>query len=464
MEVCPFCNHTTSSNTQTCPNCGAYIAPSGLPNKTALRSGQYVLEHILGQGGFGITYFGHDTVLQRAVAIKELFPDGSTRHGQQLVPTASLGAHGFHELKSRFLEEAQTLARFNHPGVVRVFDTFEEHGTAFLVMEALEGHTLGQAIERLGKLNADAVHKLGLQLGAALEVVHTAGLLHRDIKPDNVFLTHDHRTVLIDFGSARTYRSDRTVRHTQLVTPGYAAPEQYASSAKFAPYTDVYGLAATLYHALVGHAPPTATDRFVGTIPFDWPKNISQTLQTALEAGLALNVSHRPQSVNQFLGLLEGVGPAPKSSASLHDPMHEEVLFRSWDVVVTNKFVTHDGKTYPVPEIHDLRVQEKVERLTFDTPTDFPQAFVLVPAVVVFVTVGYLIVSVHSHLSLLPILPLFAIGLFLIRKVYRNSVTAEERIRKILFAAYRGQQHQIYASSEEGKTEKVLQAIRLAHR
>ncbi len=423
-----------------------------------------MLEHILGQGGFGITYFGHDTVLQRAVAIKELFPDGSTRHGNQLVPAASLGTHGFHELKTRFLEEAQTLARFNHPGVVRVLDAFEEHGTAFLVMEALEGHTLGQAIDRLGKFTADDVHKLGLHLGAALEVVHAAGLLHRDIKPDNIFLTHYYRTVLIDFGSARTYHSNRTVRHTQLVTPGYAAPEQYASSAKFAPYTDVYGLAATLYHALVGHAPPSATDRFVATIPFDWPQNISHTLQSALEAGLALNVSHRPQSINQFLGLLEGVGSAPKSRANAHDPKHEEVLFRSWDVVVTNKFVTHDGKTYPVPEIHDLRVQEKIERLTFDTPTDFPQAFVLVPAVVVFVTIGYLIVSVNRHFSPVLILPLFAIGLFLIRKVYRNSVTAEERMNKVLFAAYRGQQHQIYASSEEGKTEKVLQAIRLAHR
>jgi serine/threonine protein kinase len=462
MEVCPFCNHATSHDTQTCPNCGAYIAPSQLPSKTALRSGQYVLEHVLGQGGFGITYFGSDTVLQRPVAIKELFPDGSTRHGQQLVPAASLGAHGFHELKTRFLEEAQTLARFNHPGVVRVFDTFEEHGTAFLVMEALEGHTLGQAIERLGKLNTDAVHKLGLQLGAALEVVHGAGLLHRDIKPDNVFLTYDHRTVLIDFGSARTYRSDRTVRHTQLVTPGYAAPEQYASSAKFAPYTDVYGLAATLYHALVGHAPPTATDRFIATLPFDWPQDISQTLQTALEAGLALNVSHRPPSVNQFLGLLEGVGKAHKPVGSNSSDHAEEVLFRSWDVVVTNRFFTHEKKTLSVREIHGLVIEEKVESLSFNLKDDFS----LVTFVAVFggvLGVGTFIVFI-SKISQFFIIPLIVFDVFLAYSHYKNALIGEQRISKILGAVINGHQQQIYASSEEGKTEKVLQAIRSAHR
>jgi serine/threonine protein kinase len=462
MEVCPFCNHATSSDTQTCTNCGAYIAPSELPSKTALRSGQYVLERVLGQGGFGITYFGHDTVLQRAVAIKELFPDGSTRHGKQLVPAASLGAYGFHELKTRFLEEAQTLARFNHPGVVRVFDTFEERGTAFLVMEALEGHTLGQAIDRLGKLKADAVHKLGLQLGAALEVVHAAGLLHRDIKPDNVFLTHDHRTVLIDFGSARAYRSDRTVRHTQLVTPGYAAPEQYASSAKFAPYTDVYGLAATLYHALVGHAPPAATDRFVATSPFDWPQDISQTLQTALEAGLALNVSHRPQSVNQFLGLLEGVGKSPKINRDSSDHT-EEVLFRSWDVVVTNRFFTHDDLNVPVRGIHGLRVQEKLENRPQANISDDVEFIQLLTRTIVLISVCIFITSVtHIHVALT--LPVVGIYILYSRRSYRKFFVPEQQVVQSLFAIVNGHQRQIYASSEEGKTEKVLQAIRLAHR
>jgi serine/threonine protein kinase len=461
MEVCPFCNHTTSHDTQTCPNCGAYIAPSQLPNKTALRSGQYVLEQVLGQGGFGITYFGHDTVLQRAVAIKELFPDGSTRHGQHLVPAASLGAHGFHELKTRFLEEAQTLARFNHPSVVRVFDAFEEHGTAFLVMEALEGHTLGQAIDRLGKLKADDVHKLGLHLGAALEVVHAAGLLHRDIKPDNVFLTHDHRTVLIDFGSARTYHSDRTVRHTQLVTPGYAAPEQYASSAKFAPYTDVYGLAATLYHALVGHAPLSATDRFVATLPFDWPQNVSHTLQSALEAGLALNVSHRPQSINQFLGLLEGIGSAQKAIHNVSDH-NEEVLFRSWDVVVTNRFFTHEKKTISIREIHGLVIEEKVESLSFNLKDDFS----LVTFIAEFggvLAIGTFIVFFFK-ISQFFIIPLIIFDVFLAYSRYKNALIGEQRITKILNAVIKGQQQQIYASSEEDKTEKVLQAIRSAHR
>lgn len=202
MDSCPYCAAPTTSNDQTCSNCGANLKGFQLENGAVL--GKYLIGRVLGQGGFGITYLAQDTVLQRGVAIKELFPDGSTRQNSSLIPPNSLGATGFLEAKTRFLEEARTLAQFNHPGIVRVLEVFEANNTAYLVMEALTGETLGAKMAREQKLPEAEVKRLALELCAALEVVHTAGLLHRDIKPDNVFLTQDSRVVLIDFGSARS--------------------------------------------------------------------------------------------------------------------------------------------------------------------------------------------------------------------------------------------------------------------
>jgi serine/threonine protein kinase len=272
-----------------------------LPANTALKSGDYRLERVLGRGGFGITYLALDTRLKRQVAIKEFFPEGCTRT-QSFV--YSPNTQDFLESKQRFLEEARVLARFVHAGIVRVFDVFEDNNTAYLVMEALQGKTLGKALESGAILPKD-VQTLAKELCATLEVVHTTGWLHRDIKPDNVFITQDDRVVLIDFGSARMFQSRRTMRHTRLVTPGYAAPEQFASSAQFGAFTDIYGLAATLYHALTGNAPPSATDRFVGTRVPSLGADVPIGLKQAVEQGLALKVTERPQSARDFLQLVE---------------------------------------------------------------------------------------------------------------------------------------------------------------
>ena len=150
MNTCPFCASSLAINATTCPSCGAVVGGLQLAVGTRLERDQYVIERVLGQGGFGITYQAKDTKLGRQVAIKELFPEGSSRQGLNLVPPPSLGANGFTETRNRFLDEGRTLARFNHPGVVRVFDTFEQHGTAHLVMEALRKQSqIEEIIKRL---------------------------------------------------------------------------------------------------------------------------------------------------------------------------------------------------------------------------------------------------------------------------------------------------------------------------
>ncbi len=398
MNACPYCGQSVAPSDMTCPACGSPLAGFGLPERTLLEDGKIQLEGVLGQGGFGITYSARSVALGIPVAVKEFFPEGSTRRGTQLVPPTTLMGQGFGETKDRFLEEAQLLARFQHPGVVRVYDAFSENNTAYLVMERLEGETLLSRLTRVGKLPPREVEALALEILDALLAVHLAGLLHRDLKPDNVFLTMDGRAVLIDFGSARGFTSTKTVQHTRLVTPGYAAPEQYASSARFGPYTDLYGLAATLFHSATGQMPPSATDRFIGTPLPELPPGLSAGLGTAIEHGLRLNVTERPQSVRDFLWMIQSSSqtvrngststalsspassradpiktvrvdtilppstlgprpsgprtpvPKPSSAGPRVPPNAERVIYRAGNVILTTHYLTVGAETVPLSQ------------------------------------------------------------------------------------------------------------------
>lgn len=312
---CPTCQSPLEGLETACPVCGTPLVGLSfvLEPGTALSSGRYTLEHVLGQGGFGVTYAALDHTLGREVAVKELFPEGSSRLGGTFKAAPSLGFEGFAEAKRGFLSESRVLAGFAHSGIVRVFDTFEENGTAYLVMERLHGETLGQRLEREGRTTPDRVVKIALEVGEALSTVHSAGLLHRDLKPENIFLETSGRTVLIDFGSARGFVGGKTTSVTRLVTQGYAPPEQYATRAKFGAYTDLYALGATLWHALTGSVPATATDRMLGTqlpplrslLPSLERKPATQALERAVERALKLRVEERPQSTLEFLGILK---------------------------------------------------------------------------------------------------------------------------------------------------------------
>lgn len=283
--------------------------PYALPQGTRLLNGKYAVGTVLGQGGFSLTYKGGDMQLRRYVAIKEYFPTGAVRHVGQvyLTDTAAFGKG-----KTAFLEEASVLARFSHPNIVRVLDRFEENSTVYVVLEFLEGQTLGQRL-RDGKLmdEWEAV-MLGIKLSEALEAIHGAGILHRDIKPDNIILTNDGRSVLIDFGTARAFDSG-SAPMTQVLTAGYAPLEQYAANAPQGPQTDIYALAATLYHALGGEPPVAATDRALD-IPLVPLKSrvarLSPMVSNAIGCGLNLDMAARPVSARQFIDMLQGRVPA----------------------------------------------------------------------------------------------------------------------------------------------------------
>ena len=223
----------------------------------------YSIEKILGQGGFGITYLARDFNLNQEVAIKEYLPMELAVREQDFSVQPASDTHGelFKWGLDRFMTEAQTLARFKHPNIVRVLAVFQANGTGYMVMEYEEGDSLKDILARR-TLEEDDLLNIVLPILGGLEKVHERGFIHRDIKPANIFIREDGSPVLIDFGSARQALGAETRALTTLVSPGYAPFEQYYSKGEQqGPWTDIYGLGATLYRAVTGQPPQDAVDR-----------------------------------------------------------------------------------------------------------------------------------------------------------------------------------------------------------
>src|SRR5262249_35175376 len=212
------------------------------------RVGRYVIRSVLGQGSFGITYLAHDDQLGRDVAIKEDLPTAlAVRHdGGTVVPNSSKVAPEFAWGRQRFIDEGRTLAGFRRmSGMVHVYDFLEDHGTAYMVMELVDGSTLDKKLERDGPLSAQEVDRVLRPLLDVLAMVHGAGFVHRDIKPANILLDGEGNPTLIDFGAARAAMAARTTAITAVFTPGYAAGGPFTDG-QARPRTDSYRAAATL--------------------------------------------------------------------------------------------------------------------------------------------------------------------------------------------------------------------------
>ncbi|MBI3196091.1 MAG: serine/threonine protein kinase, partial [Rhodospirillales bacterium] len=250
--------------------------------------GRYTIVSVIGHGGFGITYRALDTQLGREVAIKEFLPItlAVRQDGTTVLPRSAQEAADFDLARTRF--------------IVRVFDFLEANGTAYLVMQLLSGETLEHRLKRTGPLGPAELDAILWPLLEGLEHVHGAGFLHRDIKPANILLNAAGKPTLIDFGASRAAMAGRTTAMTAIFTPGYAAAEQM-TSARQGPWTDIYGLSATLYHAITGMAPPNVFDRMMDDVYEPLGRlqlpGFAHGLLVGLDAGLAVKASDRPQSI-----------------------------------------------------------------------------------------------------------------------------------------------------------------------
>ncbi len=233
--------------------------------ESGTRLEEYRIEKLLGEGGFGLTYLAFDVNLEKLVAIKEYLPiDFAVRGPDHSVhPRTSGTEEAFEWGRSAFITEARMLAKFHNPYIVQVYRYFEAHGTAYIVMEYIEGSTLKAMVKELGGLDQKEVMAILLPMMDGLAAVHEEGILHRDIKPDNILLRENGRPVLIDFGAARQALGSKSRSITTIITPGYAPIEQYSSKGDVGPWSDIYALAAVAYYCLTLNKPEDASDRVI---------------------------------------------------------------------------------------------------------------------------------------------------------------------------------------------------------
>lgn len=293
--------------------------PLALPEGTVL-AGQYTINKVLGQGGFGITYKATDYKTNEFVAVKEFFPDTlAYREMTKVISYPGERTENYEYGKEGFLQEAKTLAEFiGCENIVRIHSYFEENGTAYFVMDYIEGISFDEYLkEKGGKITCDEAEKILIPIMDALAIVHSKGIVHRDVTPDNIYITNDGVVKLLDFGAARYSLGDKSRSLDVILKHGFAPKEQYTRRGKQGPFTDVYSLGATFYFALTGRRPPDAVDRLEedDLIP---PSSLGVAITEYQEQAIlhALNVSpaDRYQSMTEFKNVLineQGKEPAP---------------------------------------------------------------------------------------------------------------------------------------------------------
>lgn len=321
-ERCPYCGWIDSENLET----GQHIPPG------TILQGKYLLGRVLGQGGFGITYLAWDLDLNVKLAIKEYLPrDFATRVLGQTAVSVYPGeaATFFEEGREKFLEEARTLARFEeHPNIVSVRDFFRENQTAYFVMNYIEGVTLKEYVKQHGdRLDFNMALAIMLPVMDALAEVHTQGILHRDISPDNIFITEKGIVKLLDFGAARQAVGEHSKSMSVILKPGYAPEEQYRSRGSQGPWTDVYAVGATFYRILCGQVPPDSLDRMAGEeliAPSQMSVSLPPESEAALLKALAVNAGERFQSMREFQQALTGKAPSSDRERDIAEGDHRK--------------------------------------------------------------------------------------------------------------------------------------------
>lgn len=287
-----------------------------LQTDSTLQGGKYIIQEVLGQGGFGITYLAEHELLGTKVAIKEFFMKDFCNR-EDITSHVSVVSEGGQEqvarFREKFLKEARSIAKLRHPNIVRISDVFEENGTAYYVMDYCEGGSLSEQIKiHPSGMDERLALKYVRQVASALSYIHERRMMHLDVKPANILLDAQGNAVLIDFGLAKQY--DATTGNQTSTTPvgishGYAPIEQYKMGgvSEFSPATDVYSLGATLYYLITGQTPPEAQILLEEGLP---QFTASMPVAKAIEQAMKVRRANRPQAVKDWLDILANEMPA----------------------------------------------------------------------------------------------------------------------------------------------------------
>lgn len=319
-NLCTHCFEEYPESRGICRSCGCSDGGNeeltvNLPIGTMLM-GRYLVGKVLGKGGFGITYLAYDLKNEQKVAIKEYMPDNLSYRapGSTLVSTYSGEKEEcFKQGSEKFFEEAKTISRFNgHPNIINVFEFFYENNTAYFVMEYIAGVDLKTYVMQCGgKISEEECIRLVLPVMDALIIIHSIGILHRDISPDNIYVTKDGNVKLLDFGAARQVLGEKSKSLSVILKQGFAPIEQYQTKGNQGPWTDIYSLAATIYYCLVGQVPEAAMDRIsredLKTLPMHGA-NIQREMEKVLSKALSIKEVNRYQTMGEFKQAFANVG------------------------------------------------------------------------------------------------------------------------------------------------------------
>ena len=324
-----------------------------LKNGAVLKRGEYGIEKLLGQGGFGITYLAVQSGLDRKVAIKEFFMKDLCERDAD-TSSVTLGTSGSRQtvirFKEKFIREAKTIASLRHPNIVNIYDVFEENGTAYYVMEYHDGGSLSSLDL---PLSVDEASGYIRQIASALSYLHKRNTMHLDVKPSNILLDESGNAVLIDFGVSKHYDAEdgsQTSSTPVGLSRGYAPLEQNKSGgvSQFTPSTDIYSLGATFYKLITGHTPPEADDVYEDGLP-PFPSSVPSEIASVIEKSMQPRRKDRPQSIEEFLGLLD---------AALAVPVPAEDPDESTEIETVEAVAVDDSEPVPTPS-HESRQSSK---------------------------------------------------------------------------------------------------------
>ena len=334
--------------------------------------GRYTIEGVLGQGGFGITYLGIDELHEKKVAIKEFFPQGIVTRNIEYQDTVTVTFVGekdnYEKGKERFLKEARTMAKFSKDeGIVKALDFFEINNTAYIVMEYLEGITLKQYLRENQRIAPEDLIELLVPLIESLDEIHSQGMIHRDISPDNIMVLPDGRIKLMDFGAARDYTEFGEKSLSIVLKPGYAPPEQYQTHGIQGPWTDIYALCATMYKCITGENPPDAIERVMD----DSLKKISEfgivippQEEAAIIKGMSVSAKDRYQDIKDLCEDLYG----GYEETSVSENKESEIKIETGSEIKVTEIAEQQKSQYILhnPKVEDDSSTESGKKVTWN--------------------------------------------------------------------------------------------------